>query len=110
MRGGGCAVRGANWQACGIGQAVFIVLDNVSFPCTARTRARPRERPFCKQYWKTYAGRLPPDQMTFIENVLKATGPRLVVFAAHLPFVGFDNSEVQQPHQTANLDEASTPW
>lgn len=94
---------GPNNYAFEMGQAVFIVLDNVSFPCGEDPR-EVRERPFCKQYWKTYAGRLLPDQMTFIENVLKTTDPRkLVVFAAHIPFVGFDNSE-SQPHQTANLD------
>lgn len=95
---------GPNNYAFEIGQAVFIVLDNVSFPCGEDPR-EARERPFCKQYWKTYAGRLLPDQMAFIENVLKTTDPKkLVVFAAHIPFVGFDNSE-SQPHQTANLDE-----
>jgi hypothetical protein len=95
---------GPNNYAFEMGQAVFIVLDNVSFPCGEDPR-EARERPFCKQYWKTYAGRLLPDQMAFIENVLKTTDPKkLVVFAAHIPFVGFDNSE-SQPHQTANLDE-----
>ena len=95
---------GPNNYAFEMGQAVFIVLDNVSFPCGEDPR-EARERPFCKQYWKTYAGRLLPDQMTFIANVLKTTDPKtLVVFAAHIPFVGFDNSE-SQPHQTANLDE-----
>lgn len=95
---------GPNNYAFEIGQAVFIVLDNVSFPCGEDPR-EARERPFCKQYWKTYAGRLLPDQMAFIKNVLQTTDPKkLVVFAAHIPFVGFDNSE-SQPHQTANLDE-----
>jgi len=95
---------GPNNYAFEMGQAVFIVLDNVSFPCGEDPR-EARERPFCKQYWKTYAGRLLPDQMAFIANVLKTTDPKkLVVFAAHIPFVGFDNSE-SQPHQTANLDE-----
>jgi hypothetical protein len=93
---------GPNNYAFEMGQAVFIVLDNVSFPCGEDPR-EARERPFCKQYWKTYNGRLLPDQMTFIANVLKATDPKkLVVFAAHIPFVGFDNSE-SQPHQTDNL-------
>ncbi|MEW6389663.1 MAG: calcineurin-like phosphoesterase family protein [Pseudomonadota bacterium] len=95
---------GPNNYAFEIGQAVFIVLDNVSFPCGEDPR-EARERPFCKQYWKTYNGRLLPDQMTFIANVLKATDPsKLVVFAAHIPFVGFDNAE-SQPHQTDNLGE-----
>lgn len=95
---------GPNNYAFEMGRVVFIVLDNVSFPCGEDPR-EARERPFCKQYWKTYAGRLLPDQMTFIENVLKATDPtKLVVFAAHIPFVGFDNSE-SQPHQTANMNE-----
>jgi hypothetical protein len=95
---------GPNNYAFEMSQAVFIVLDNVSFPCGEDPR-EARERPFCKQYWKTYNGRLLPDQMTFIANVLKATDPKkLVVFAAHIPFVGFDNSE-SQPHQTDNLSE-----
>lgn len=94
---------GPNNYAFEMGQAVFIVLDNVSFPC-GEDPAEARERPFCKQYWKTYNGRLLPDQMTFIANVLKVTDPKkLVVFAAHIPFVGFDNSE-SQPHQTDNMD------
>lgn len=95
---------GPNNYAFEMGQAVFIVLDNVSFPCGEDPR-EARERPFCKQYWKTYNGRLLPDQMTFIANVLKTTDPaKLVVFAAHIPFVGFDNSE-SQPHQTDNMGE-----
>lgn len=95
---------GPNNYAFEMGRAVFIVLDNVSFPCGEDAR-EARERPFCKQYYKTYNGRLLPDQMTFIANVLKATDPtKLVVFAAHIPFVGFDNSE-SQPHQTDNLGE-----
>lgn len=95
---------GPNNYAFEIGQAVFIVLDNVSFPCGEDPR-EASERHFCKQYWKTYNGRLLPDQMTFIANVLKATDPKkLVVFAAHIPFVGFDNSE-SQPHQTDNMAE-----
>lgn len=95
---------GPNNYAFEMGRAVFIVLDNVSFPCGEDPR-EARERPFCKQYWKTYNGRLLPDQLTFVANVLKATDPtKLVVFAAHIPFVGFDNSE-SQPHQTDNLGE-----
>lgn len=95
---------GPNNYAFEMGEAVFIVLDNVSFPCGEDPR-EAKERPFCKQYWKTYNGRLLPDQMTFIANVLKATDPKkLVVFAAHIPFVGFDNSE-SQPHQTDNMGE-----
>lgn len=95
---------GPNNYAFEMGRAVFIVLDNVSYPCGEDAR-EARERPFCKQYYKTYNGRLLPDQMTFIANVLKATDPgKLVVFAAHIPFVGFDNSE-SQPHQTDNLAE-----
>lgn len=95
---------GPNNYAFEMGEALFIVLDNVSFPC-GEDPDEARERPFCKQYWKTYNGRLLPDQMTFIANVLQATDPKkLVVFAAHIPFAGFDNAE-SQPHQTDNMDK-----
>ncbi|WP_454717441.1 calcineurin-like phosphoesterase C-terminal domain-containing protein [Caulobacter segnis] len=95
---------GPNNYAFEMGEAVFIVQDNVSFPC-GEDPDEARERPFCKQYWKTYNGRLLPDQMTFIANVLKTTDPKkLVVFAAHIPFAGFDNAE-SQPHQTDNMDK-----
>jgi hypothetical protein len=87
-----------------IGRVSFIVIDNVSYPCGGDER-EARERPFCKQYYKTYNGRISPTQLTFIANVLKATDPnRLVVFATHIPLVGFDNRE-SQPHQTDDLQE-----
>jgi hypothetical protein len=95
---------GPAYYAFEIGQAVFIVLDNVSYPCGEDER-EARERPFCHEYYKTYNGRISPTQMTFVANVLKATDSnKLVVFATHIPFVGFDNRE-SQPHQTDNLSE-----
>jgi len=95
---------GPNNYAFEMGRVLFIVLDNVSYPCGEDSR-EAQERPFCLQYYKTYNGRLLPDQMTFIANVLKATDPgMLVVFANHIPFVGFDNHETHA-HQTDNLDE-----
>lgn len=93
---------GPTTYAFEIGQVLFIGLDNVIYPC-GRMDYEKFGRDFCgEDPRKTYNGRFTPDQMTFIEKLVKATDPgKLIVLGHHIPLVGFDNRE-QWQHQTDN--------
>ena len=85
-----------------VGQVLFIGLDNVVYPC-GRVDYEEFGRDFCgEDPRKTYNGRFTDDQMSFIDNLVKATDPdKLIVIGHHIPLVGFDNREEWQ-HQTDN--------
>lgn len=94
---------GPNYYAFEMGQALFVVLDNVIYPCgpedagTAHAFCAEGERP-------TYNGRITETQLSWMENLLDETPEdRLVVLAHHIPFVSFVDAGSDK-HQTDNLD------
>lgn len=98
-------VYGPNYYAFEEGNALFVVLDNVVYPCGEADRKRP-DRDFCGDADNpTYNGRVPHRQMAWLENLLALTPPdRIVVFAHHIPFVSFVDPSSSK-HQTDNLPE-----
>ena len=96
---------GPNYYAFEMGDTIFVALDNVVYPCGLEDNA-DGTRGYCTEIpTKTYNGRIPAEQMTFVENLMAVTDPdRLVVFGAHIPFVGFDNRHSTQ-HQTDRVGE-----
>ncbi|MEM0984919.1 MAG: calcineurin-like phosphoesterase family protein [Pseudomonadota bacterium] len=87
-----------------IGDALFIVLDNVVYPCTEED-AETSGRAFCAEGTaKRYNGRLRQDQLDFVENLLAQTPrDRTIVIAHHIPFVSFVDQDAP-PHQTDNAN------
>jgi len=86
---------GPNYYAFEMGQALFVVLDNVDYPCETGRDWCGEERPF-------YNGIVSETQMTWLEGLLEHTPEdRLVVLAHHIPFVSFVDSTSDR-HQTDN--------
>lgn len=98
-------VFGPNYYAFEQGNTLFVVLDNVVYPCGAEDMRRPG-REFCGDPDKpTYNGRVPDEQMRWLENLLALTSEEtLIVFATHIPFVSFVDP-ASAKHQTDNLAE-----
>lgn len=96
---------GPNYYAFEIGDAVFIILDNVVYPC-GYVDAEVQGREFCiTESRKLYNGRITDAQMAFVENLLSLyPDDKLLVFAHHIPFVTFINQDTA-PHQTDNVSE-----
>lgn len=96
---------GPNYYAFEIGDVLFIILDNVVYPCGAEDAQTPG-RDFCVTAdAKAYNGRIPDDQMQFVENLLALTDEdKLLIFAHHIPFLTFVN-QFTAPHQTDNVAE-----
>ncbi|MCQ8185802.1 calcineurin-like phosphoesterase C-terminal domain-containing protein [Parvularcula maris] len=96
---------GPNNYAFEIGEVLYVVLDNVFYPCTAEDAARPG-RAFCTEdERKRYNARLTEDQLAFVEGLLANTDEdKLVVFAHHIPFVSFVD-QTATAHQTDNVAE-----
>lgn len=94
---------GPNYYAFEEGDALFVILDNVVYPCGGADMARPG-RDFCNDPDNpTYNGRVPETQMKWLENLLAHTPEdRIVVFAHHIPFVSLVDTTSTQ-HQTDNL-------
>jgi hypothetical protein len=94
---------GPNYYAFEMGQALFVVLDNVIYPCgpedlaTGHAFCADGERP-------TYNGRVTETQLTWLQTLLAETpDDRLIVLAHHIPFVSFVDAGSNK-HQTDNLD------
>ncbi len=96
-------IYGPNYYAFEMGNVLFVVLDNVFYPCgeedVARGLANCAEgRP------PTYNGRITEMQYTWLEGLIDRTPKeRLIVFNTHIPFVSFANAESGQ-HQTDELN------
>ncbi|MGY6629037.1 MAG: calcineurin-like phosphoesterase C-terminal domain-containing protein [Oceanicaulis sp.] len=89
---------GPNYYAFEMGQVLFVVLDNVDYPCEAGRDWCGGERPF-------YNGIVSETQMTWLEGLLEHTpDDRLVVLAHHIPFVSFVDAASDR-HQTDNAAE-----
>lgn len=99
------ANHGPHYYAFEIGDTLFVVLDNIIYPCTEEDAAR-EGREFCvEDEDKRYNGRISDEQMTFVENLLAVTPEdRLVVFAHHIPFVSFVD-QTSTTHQTDNVTD-----
>lgn len=96
-------IYGPEYFAFEIGQALFVVLDNVVYPCGPDDLRMPA-REFCAEGESpTYNGRITETQMTWLENLLAAT-PRdkLIVLSHHIPFISFVDA-TSTKHQTDNL-------
>ncbi|MEM6913576.1 MAG: calcineurin-like phosphoesterase C-terminal domain-containing protein, partial [Pseudomonadota bacterium] len=102
------ALWGPNYYAFEIGDALFIVLDNVVYPCTAKD-AELAGRDFCTlSREKMYNARVTEDQMAFVENLLALTPEdKRIVLAHHIPFVSFVDMDSAQ-HQTDNVTDLYT--
>ncbi|MEO1041304.1 MAG: calcineurin-like phosphoesterase family protein [Pseudomonadota bacterium] len=96
---------GPNYYAFEIGDAVFIILDNVVYPCTAED-AELEGRAFCVlDKEKKYNARITAEQMAFVENLLALTPQdKRIVIAHHIPFVSFVDMDSAQ-HQTDNVND-----
>jgi len=96
---------GPAYYAFEIGDVLFIVLDNVVYPCS-REDARLAGREFCVEgERKRYNARITDDQMAFVEGLLEHTGEdKLVVLAHHIPFVSFVD-QTATAHQTDNVTD-----
>ena len=96
---------GPNYYAFEIGNVLFIVLDNVVFPCSEQDSRRPG-RSFCADpAVKRYNGRITDDQLAFVENLLALTPEdRLIVIGHHIPLVSFADP-TSAIHQTDNATD-----
>ncbi|MGM0633788.1 MAG: calcineurin-like phosphoesterase C-terminal domain-containing protein [Pseudomonadota bacterium] len=93
---------GPNYYAFEIGEATFIVLDNIVYPCGPEDMERSG-RDFCNDPGRTtYNARVTETQMEWLENLLaEVPEDRLIVLAHHAPLVSFVDATSAQ-HQTDN--------
>jgi len=96
-------IYGPEYFAFQMGKALFIILDNVVYPCGPQDLAMPG-REFCAEgQATTYNGRVTETQMQWLENLLAVTpSDRLIVLSHHIPFVSFVDAGSTK-HQTDNL-------
>ena len=94
---------GPNYYAFEMGQALFVVLDNVVYPCGPEDVATGHD--FCAEGRRpTYNGRVTETQLTWLENLLSQTpDDRLIILSHHIPFVSFVDA-ASNKHQTDDLD------
>jgi hypothetical protein len=98
-------IYGPAYYSFEIGNAVFVALDNVIYPCGPEDDG-PGGRDACADPEQTvYNGRVTDDQMAWLEGVLaEVPEDKLVVLMHHIPFVSFIDSNTGR-HQTDNLAE-----
>lgn len=98
-------IYGPNYFSYEIGNAVFIALDNVIYPCGPEDDG-PGGRDACADPERVvYNGRVNDDQMAWLEATLELVpDDKLVVMLHHIPFVSFIDSNTGR-HQTDNLAE-----
>jgi hypothetical protein len=92
---------GPNYYAFERGDVLFVVLDNVIYPCGEHEADARHD--FCGNADRpTYNGRIDDTQMQWLEGLLERTpGDRRVVIATHIPLVSFADPESRK-HQTDN--------
>lgn len=92
---------GPNYYAFERGQVLFVVLDNVVYPCGEDPADAVHD--FCgDSAWPTYNGRIDDVQMEWLEGLMERTPPeRRVVVATHIPLVSFADPQSRK-HQTDN--------
>ncbi len=85
------------------GNVLFIVLDNVIYPCGPEDN-KNGGREFCvNRQTKHYNGRISEHQLQFVRELIETSDQnKTIVFAHHIPFVSFvDQSSTA--HQTDNV-------
>lgn len=92
------------YYAFELGEATFVVLNNVVYPC-GETDARREGRDHCLDDEPGYNGRVDEAQMRWLENLLShLPEDRMVVIAHHIPMVSFVDAD-SPIHQTDNAAE-----
>ncbi len=95
-------IYGPNNYAFEMGNVLFVVLDNVYYPCGEEDVARGRMN-CAEDRSATYNARLTETQFTWLEGLIQKTPEdRLIVFNTHIPFVSFLVAGSGQ-HQTDEL-------
>lgn len=98
-------VFGPNYYAFELGQALFVVLDNVFFPCGPVEASSPGRTGCVDDDNPGYNGRVDETQMRWFANLLaEVPKDRLIVLAHHVPLVSFVDG-TSPVHQTDNLPE-----
>jgi len=89
---------GPNYYAFARGDTLFVVLDNVVYPC-----GPDDGHDFCgNEASPTYNGRIDEVQMRWLAGLLERTAEeRRIVIATHVPLVSFVDADSQK-HQTDN--------
>lgn len=101
-------VFGPNYYAFEIGQAFFVVLDNVFYPCGPVEESAAGRSGCVDDDNPGYNGRVDEVQMRWLANLLaEVPRDRLVVLAHHMPLVSFVDA-TSPIHQTDNLPEIHT--
>ncbi len=95
-------IYGPNYYAFEMGNVLFIVLDNIFYPCGEEDVARGRTN--CAEGLPpSYNGRLTETQFTWLEGLINNTPEeRMIVFNTHIPFVSFVDARNGR-HQTDEL-------
>jgi hypothetical protein len=93
---------GPNYYAFEMGIVLFVVLDNIFYPCGKEDAARGRNN--CAEGRSpSYNGRLTEAQFTWLEGLIENTlKEKLIVFCSHIPFVSAVDGKSGQ-HQTDEL-------
>lgn len=95
-------IYGPNYYAFEMGNVLFVVLDNIYYPCGPEDAARGRAN--CQEGRNpSYNGRLTETQFIWLEGLMKHTPEdRLIVLNTHVPFVSFVDGTSGQ-HQMDEL-------
>lgn len=96
-------IYGPEYYAFEMGKVLFVVIDNVVYPCGEADLALPG-REFCGDPDQPrYNGRIEARQMQWLENLLaQVPADRLIVISTHIPLVSFADP-TSTTHQTDNL-------
>ncbi|PWN07186.1 calcineurin-like phosphoesterase C-terminal domain-containing protein [Rhodohalobacter mucosus] len=94
-------IYGPDYYAFEMGNVLFVVLDNVYYPCGEEDVAMGRTH--CGQGRSTYNGRLTETQFQWLDELVQRTPEdRLIVVNTHIPLISFADGTSGQ-HQTDEL-------
>ncbi len=95
-------IYGPNYYAFEMGNVLFVVLDNIFYPCGEEDVARGRLN-CAEDRSPTYNGRLTETQLSWLDGLIANTPEeKLVVLNMHIPLVSFVDAPSGQ-HQTDEL-------
>lgn len=98
-------IYGPAYYSFEIGNAVFVALDNVIYPCGPQDADRGGRDACADPDRKTYNGRVSDDQMAWLKGILaEVPQDKLVVLMHHIPLVSFAHRDSGR-HQTDNARE-----